>query len=156
MEPEGSLPHSQASATCPILGQPNPVQIPTSYFLEIHRNIIHPSTNKSPSGLFPPVSPPRPSTPPLLTHTRHMPSPSHSSPFYHHFADIKFSHKSRFFLLHCTALHFTSLIDDFHFILLLFSTLLDDFQHTLSSFNSPRLYFPYPLFKNNWFAMESA
>ena len=32
---------------------------------------------------FPPVSPPRPYTPPLLTHTRHMPSPSHSSRFYH-------------------------------------------------------------------------
>ena len=27
---------------------------------------------------FPPVSPPRPSTPPLLTHTRHMPSPYNS------------------------------------------------------------------------------
>ena len=26
-----------------ILGQPNPVHIPTSYFLEIHRNIPHPS-----------------------------------------------------------------------------------------------------------------
>ena len=32
---------------------------------------------------FPPVSLPRPYTPPLLTHTRHMPSPSHSSRFYH-------------------------------------------------------------------------
>ena len=32
---------------------------------------------------FPPVSPPRLYTPPLLTHTRHMPSPSHSSRFYH-------------------------------------------------------------------------
>ena len=31
---------------------------------------------------FPPVSPPTPYTPPLLTHTRHMPSPSHSSGFY--------------------------------------------------------------------------
>ena len=30
---------------------------------------------------FPPVSPPRPYTPPLLTHTRHMLSPSHSSRF---------------------------------------------------------------------------
>ena len=30
---------------------------------------------------FPPVSLPRPYTPPLLTHTRHMPSPSHSSWF---------------------------------------------------------------------------
>ena len=36
-----------------------------------------------PSGSFPPVSPPRPYTPPLPTHTRHMPSPSHSSRFYH-------------------------------------------------------------------------
>ena len=27
-----------------ILGQPNPVHIPTSYLLEIHPNIIHPST----------------------------------------------------------------------------------------------------------------
>ena len=36
-----------------------------------------------PSGSFRPVSPPRPYTPPLLTHTRHMPSPSHSSRFYH-------------------------------------------------------------------------
>ena len=35
------------------------------------------------SGSFPPVSPSRPYTPPLLTHTRHMPSPSHSSRFYH-------------------------------------------------------------------------
>ena len=98
MEPQGSLPHSQASATClypgpaqsspytyllthsmvhspsweanlfaasreiphisrnpkfhyrtykrpppvSILGQPNPVHIPTSHLLEIHPNIIHP------------------------------------------------------------------------------------------------------------------
>jgi len=32
-----------------------------------------------PSGSSPPVSPPRPYTPPLLTHTRHMPSPSLTS-----------------------------------------------------------------------------
>jgi len=31
-----------------ILGHPNPVHIPTSYLLEIHPNIIHPSTPKSP------------------------------------------------------------------------------------------------------------
>ena len=41
-----------------ILGQPNPVHIPTSHFLEIHPNIIHPSTPKSPqwslSLRFPP------------------------------------------------------------------------------------------------------
>ena len=40
-----------------ILGQPNPVHIPTSHLLEIHRNIIHPSTPRSPqwslSLLFP-------------------------------------------------------------------------------------------------------
>ena len=33
-----------------ILGQPNPVNIPTSHLLEIHPNIIHPSTPRSPSG----------------------------------------------------------------------------------------------------------
>ena len=32
----------------PILGQPNPVHIPTSHLLEIHPNIIHPSTRRSP------------------------------------------------------------------------------------------------------------
>jgi len=32
----------------PILGQPNPVHIPTSNPLEIHPNIIHPSTPRSP------------------------------------------------------------------------------------------------------------
>ena len=31
-----------------ILGQPNPVHIPTSHLLEIYPNIIHPSTSKSP------------------------------------------------------------------------------------------------------------
>ena len=40
-----------------ILVQPNPVLIPTSYLLEIHPNIIHPSTPRSPqwspSLLFP-------------------------------------------------------------------------------------------------------
>ena len=41
----------------PILGQPNPVHIPTSHLLEIHPNIIHPSTPRStqwsPSLRFP-------------------------------------------------------------------------------------------------------
>ena len=32
----------------PILGPPNPVHIPTSHLLEIHPNIIHPSTSRSP------------------------------------------------------------------------------------------------------------
>ena len=67
-----------------ILGQPHPVHIPTSHLLEIHPNIIHPSTPRSPqwspSLRFPHQDPIHP---PLLTHTCHMPSPSHSSPFYH-------------------------------------------------------------------------
>ena len=137
--------------TVSILGQPNPVHIPTSHLLEIHPNIIHPSTYSMvqslswetnwfaarqeiprisrnpkvhysnqkppptlsilvnpiqsiyphptswrsililsthlrlglPSGLFPPGSPVTPYTPPLLTRTRHMHNPSHSSRFYH-------------------------------------------------------------------------
>ena len=64
----------------PVLGQPNPVYIPTSHLLKIHPNIIHPSTPRSPqwslSLRFPHQEPIRP---PLLTHTRHVPSPSHSS-----------------------------------------------------------------------------
>ena len=60
-----------------ILGQPNPVHIHTSHFLEIHPNIIRPSTPRSPqwspSLRFPHQGPVHP---PLLTHTRHMPSPS--------------------------------------------------------------------------------
>ena len=67
-----------------ILGQPYPVHIPTSYLLEIHPNIIHPSTPMSPqwslSLRFPHQDP---IFSPLLTHTRHLPSPSHSSQFYH-------------------------------------------------------------------------
>ena len=63
--------------TVPILGQPNPVHIPTSHLLEIHPNIIHPSTPRSPqwslSLRFPHQDP---THPPLLTHMRHMPSPS--------------------------------------------------------------------------------
>ena len=36
-----------------ILGQPNPVHIPTSHLLEILSNIIHPSTSRSPQWFFP-------------------------------------------------------------------------------------------------------
>ena len=60
-----------------ILGQSNPVHIPTAHLLEIHPNIIHPSTPRSPhwslSLRFPHQDPIHS---PLLTHTRHMPSPS--------------------------------------------------------------------------------
>ena len=63
-----------------ILSQPNPVHTPTSHLLEIRPNIIHPSTPWSPqwslSLRFPHQDPIHP---PLLTHTRHMPIPSHSS-----------------------------------------------------------------------------
>ena len=34
--------------TVSILGQPNPIHIPTSYLLEIHPNTIHPSTPRPP------------------------------------------------------------------------------------------------------------
>ena len=46
-----------------ILRQPNPVHIPTSHPLEIHPNIIHPSTPRSPqwsSSLRFPYTPPSP------------------------------------------------------------------------------------------------
>jgi len=38
--------HKRPPPVC-ILGQPNPVHIPTSHLLEIHPNIIHPSTSRS-------------------------------------------------------------------------------------------------------------
>ena len=63
-----------------ILGQPNPVHIPTSHLLEIHPIIFHPSTPRSLSLRFPHQEPIHR---PLLTHTRHMSNPSHSSRFYH-------------------------------------------------------------------------
>ena len=61
----------------PILGQPNPVHIPTSHLLEIRPNIIHPSTPRSPQW-SPSLRFPHQDLihPPLLTHTRHMSSPT--------------------------------------------------------------------------------
>ena len=75
IEREGSLPHSQASATCPYCG---PAQSsPHTHILEILPNIIHPSMPRSPqwslSLRFPHQDPMHP---PLLTHTCHMSSPS--------------------------------------------------------------------------------
>ena len=56
-----------------ILGQPNPVHISIPHLLEIHPNIIHPSTPRSfqwsLSLRFPHQDP---THTPLLTHTRHM------------------------------------------------------------------------------------
>ena len=67
-----------------ILGQPNPVHIPTSHLLVIHPNIIHPYTPRSPQWFLSLRFPQQdPMQPPFLTHTRHMPSPSHSTQFYH-------------------------------------------------------------------------
>ena len=61
----------------------NPVHIPTSHLLEIHPNIIHPSTPRSPqwslSLRFPHQDPIHP---PLFAHTRHRPSPCHFVPLY--------------------------------------------------------------------------
>ena len=69
MEPEGSLPHSKRPPPAPILGQPNPVHTPTSHFLEIHLNIIHPSTPRSSqwslSVRFPHQDPIRPLSSPI-------------------------------------------------------------------------------------------
>ena len=85
--------------TVPVLGQRNPVHIPTSHLLDIHPNIIHPSTPRSPhwslSVRFPHQDPIRP---PLLTHTRNMPSPSHSSRLFIDYEKNIFSIKRRFCL----------------------------------------------------------
>ena len=55
----------------PILDQPNPVNIPTTHLLEIHPNIIHPSTPRSPqwspSLRFPHQDPIHPFSPILAT-----------------------------------------------------------------------------------------
>ena len=51
MEPEGSLPHSQASATCPYPEPGGSSPIPAYYFLIIHLNVIHLSLGL-PNGLF--------------------------------------------------------------------------------------------------------
>ena len=58
--------------TFSILGQPNPVHIPNSHLLEIHPNIIHPSTPRSPqwspSLWFPHQDPIHPSPHPYAPH----------------------------------------------------------------------------------------
>ena len=57
-----------------ILGQPNPVHIPTSHLMEIRPNIIHPSTLRSPQwSLSLQFSHQHPMHPRRLTHMRHMP-----------------------------------------------------------------------------------
>jgi len=78
MEPEGSLPHSQVPATCPY-----PAPVPSTPYPQVplteDLNITLPSTPGSPqwslSLRFPHQKPVHASP---LTHTHHMPHPSHS------------------------------------------------------------------------------
>jgi len=84
----------------PIQCQTNPGEIPTTHLLVFHPNIIYPSTSRSPSGIFPSVFSIKTLNTSLLTHTRHMPSPSHST-FYHphmtnnrNLMNCPFSHKT--------------------------------------------------------------
>ena len=53
-----------------ILGQPNPVHISTSHLLEIHPNIIHPSTPRSPQWFLPSVFPSKTLNTPLSSPIR--------------------------------------------------------------------------------------
>ena len=53
-----------------ILGQPNPVHIPTSHLLEIRPNIINPSTPRSPQWFFPSGFPTKTLHTPLFPHIR--------------------------------------------------------------------------------------
>ena len=73
--PNGSFAHSQASATCLYPGPAQSSPLPASHLLEIHPNIIHPSTPRSPQwSLYLRFPQQDPIHLPLLTHTRHMPS----------------------------------------------------------------------------------
>ena len=67
----------------PSLSWASPIQS-TTHLLQIHLNIIHPSTPRSPQRSLPLRFPHQdPIRPPLLPHPSYMPSPSHSSRFYH-------------------------------------------------------------------------
>ena len=80
MESEGSLPHSQESATYLCPRQLDPVQTPTHQFLKIQLNIILPCTQGSSKwslSLRFPYQNPVYACP--LTHTRYIPRPSHFS-----------------------------------------------------------------------------
>ena len=84
MEYEGSLPYSQVPTTHPLPNQLDPVHTPTSHFLKIHLNVIFPSTpgsSKWSSSLRFPHQNAVYTSP--LSHTCHVPRPSHSSGFDH-------------------------------------------------------------------------
>ena len=53
MEPEGSLPHSQVSVTCPYPEPDQSISLPQFHFLKIHLNIIPHLRVGLPSVLFP-------------------------------------------------------------------------------------------------------
>ena len=73
-----SVRHLSLSWASPIQSiYPHPTSLRSILILYTHLRLGPPVVS------FPPVSPTRPYTPPLFTHTRHMPSPSHSSRFYH-------------------------------------------------------------------------
>ena len=82
MEPEGSLPHSQVSATCPYPDPARSSPYPHTSFLKIHLNIILPSKPGSRKWSlylrFPHQNPVYASP---LTHTSYMPCLPHSSRF---------------------------------------------------------------------------
>ena len=70
---------------CPpvcILSQIDPVRTPTSNFLKMHLILSSHLHLDLPSGVFPSGFPTKTLYTPL-THTRYMPSPSHSCRFYH-------------------------------------------------------------------------
>ena len=82
METEVSLPHLQVPAAYPTLSQINPAH--ASKYLNIHVNIIHPSTPRSSKWSLPlrfPHQNPVFTSP--LHHTCYMSRPSHSSRFDH-------------------------------------------------------------------------
>ena len=73
-----SVHHLSLSWACPIQSiYPHPTSWRSIIILSTHLRL------GLPSGKIRPVSPPRPYTPPLLTHTCYMPIPSHSCRFYH-------------------------------------------------------------------------
>ena len=83
MEPESPSPYPQVPATCPY---PEPIPVPTTSFnfMKIHLNIILLSTSWSPQWtLFLRLPHQHPVHTSVLSHTRHMPCPSHSFRFYH-------------------------------------------------------------------------
>ena len=73
-----SVRHLSLSWASPIQSiYPHPTSWRSILILSTHLCLVSPVVS------FPMISPPRPYTPPLLTHTCHIPSPSHSSQFYH-------------------------------------------------------------------------